>query len=465
MRDAAPGSLNMWRRIVVALIIDLLASCGAGAQSTDQLQQIGQQAAAQYGVPWPIFDQLIQGESSWNPNIGCNAYGACGLAQFIPSTAATYGVDVNDPTSSLNGAAQYFSTLYGQSGSWTQALTRYSGGCNPARPCNPAYSQAFQDAAAVDNGGTVAEANPTTATGSSSPAIPTGGSIIFRPFQWTWDHVMIPAQTNTSGTISQVQNIAWIPAAAIITIAGGVWGVLMWAGRMSFGDAMLALITMGIVISLVTPGSAFYDQWVQFAEALPGYFASQLGGMNNAGPAGVFDGVWQAFLIKIMAVWHASPFTKIILTALLLFFVVADLAIMLGSMFFTFLVANFILYILLAVGAVFILGLLFPGTRGFFRFWLDLVVAVLIYILILDVMLGFFVTVLNQLIDAVGSATTPWSDMLPNLLGATIVFNVLAGVNAFLAFQIGRIHGAGSAAMTTGWAYAGSAARMIGKTS
>src|ERR1700757_3531814 len=108
-------------RLIFVLVF--VAAGPASAQTIAELQAIGQQAAAQYGVPWPVLNQLIQGESSWNPNVGCNAAGACGLAQFIGSTAAQYGVDVNDPSSSLQGAAHYLSDLHNQTASWVSALS------------------------------------------------------------------------------------------------------------------------------------------------------------------------------------------------------------------------------------------------------------------------------------------------------------------------------------------------------
>lgn len=216
-------------------------------------------------------------------------------------------------------------------------------------------------------------------------------------------------------------------------------------------DFLRRVIIIAIVVAMIAPGNTYYRNWVeQTAIGLPGYFASQLGGTaGGAGnPAAVFDAVWMAFWVKVLNVWHASPWEKILLTGLLLAFVIVDIAVALGSIFFTFLAGNFLIYVLITVGPVFILALLFPATERFFRFWVDLVVAVLAYVLVLDIMLGFFTVVLNQLIDSVGGATTPWSDMLPGLIGAVIVFNVMMGVNAILALQIGRIHGATSSGMS-----------------
>jgi hypothetical protein len=96
-------------------------------------------AADQYGVPENIFVQLIGSESSFNPNPGPNgspyafgnpAYGG-GIAQFIPSTAQSMGVNRLDPVSSLNGAASYLSSLFNRFGSWTAAVLSYKGASDP----------------------------------------------------------------------------------------------------------------------------------------------------------------------------------------------------------------------------------------------------------------------------------------------------------------------------------------------
>jgi soluble lytic murein transglycosylase-like protein len=68
-------------------------------------------AAAQYGVPQPILYHLLGAESSFNPNAGPSSAGARGIAPFIPSTAAKYGVDVTNPDSSITGAAHYLADL------------------------------------------------------------------------------------------------------------------------------------------------------------------------------------------------------------------------------------------------------------------------------------------------------------------------------------------------------------------
>jgi hypothetical protein len=75
---------------------------------------------------------VIYQESSFNPN-AVGPTNDLGIAQFIPSTAASLGVNPLDPTSSINGAAQLLANNYAQTGNWFQAVQLYNGSLsNPA---------------------------------------------------------------------------------------------------------------------------------------------------------------------------------------------------------------------------------------------------------------------------------------------------------------------------------------------
>ena len=66
-------------------------------------------AAKKYGVEPGLLAKQLQQESGYR-DVKSPA-GAEGVAQFIPGTAAKYGVDVHDPVSSINGQAHYMSDL------------------------------------------------------------------------------------------------------------------------------------------------------------------------------------------------------------------------------------------------------------------------------------------------------------------------------------------------------------------
>jgi hypothetical protein len=87
-----------------------------------------QQAAVANNIPPEILAGLIDTESSFNPSAVSRA-GAQGLAQFMPPTAAEFGVNVNDPMSSIDGAARYLKYLVDYfNGDMDLAIYAYNGG-------------------------------------------------------------------------------------------------------------------------------------------------------------------------------------------------------------------------------------------------------------------------------------------------------------------------------------------------
>lgn len=86
------------------------------------------QAASQAGISQDYFVRQIQAESGFNPN-AVSGVGAQGIAQFMPATAASMGINPNDPVAALNGAARWMGSLNGQfGGNYAKALAAYNAG-------------------------------------------------------------------------------------------------------------------------------------------------------------------------------------------------------------------------------------------------------------------------------------------------------------------------------------------------
>ena len=83
------------------------------------------QASTQYNVPQAFLDWQIGQESSFDPNAYNPSSGAAGIAQFIPSTAAQFGIDPYDPAQAIPAAAQYDAQLFSQTGNWTAVAQKY----------------------------------------------------------------------------------------------------------------------------------------------------------------------------------------------------------------------------------------------------------------------------------------------------------------------------------------------------
>lgn len=84
--------------------------------------------ARKYGINPSIAVRQIWKESRFNPKAG-SPKGARGIAQFIPGTAARFGVNVNDVDSSLDGYGKYMRFLLNRfKGDYSKALAGYNAG-------------------------------------------------------------------------------------------------------------------------------------------------------------------------------------------------------------------------------------------------------------------------------------------------------------------------------------------------
>jgi hypothetical protein len=99
-------------------------------------------AAARYGVDASLLAAVASQESGFNSQAVSPA-GAQGLMQFMPSTAKGLGVNAFDPSSSIDGAARYLSSLTQQFGSTPLALAAYNAGPGAVRQYGgiPPYSE------------------------------------------------------------------------------------------------------------------------------------------------------------------------------------------------------------------------------------------------------------------------------------------------------------------------------------
>lgn len=100
-------------------------------------------SAARWGVPPALMAGQLMAESGFDPTAGSSA-GAQGIAQFMPSTAAAYGLaDPYDPVAAIDAEAHLMSDLLRQFGSPELALAAYNAGPAPVEACNciPPYPE------------------------------------------------------------------------------------------------------------------------------------------------------------------------------------------------------------------------------------------------------------------------------------------------------------------------------------
>jgi hypothetical protein len=93
-------------------------------------------AASHWSVSAALLAAQLMAESNFNPFASSPA-GAQGIAQFIPSTAAAYGLtDPFDPAAAMDAQAHLMSDLIGHLGSPQLALAAYNAGPAPVEACH-----------------------------------------------------------------------------------------------------------------------------------------------------------------------------------------------------------------------------------------------------------------------------------------------------------------------------------------
>jgi soluble lytic murein transglycosylase-like protein len=113
-------------------------SGGAGLPGfvPDRFQAPLLRAAARWNVSAALLAAQLMAESNFNPYASSSA-GAQGIAQFIPSTAAAYGLDDPfDPVAAIEAQAHLMSDLIRQLGSPQLALAAYNAGPAPVEACD-----------------------------------------------------------------------------------------------------------------------------------------------------------------------------------------------------------------------------------------------------------------------------------------------------------------------------------------
>lgn len=108
------------------------------------------------GVPSDFFF-LAMAESALDPEAN-SSMGACGIWQFLPATARSYGMEVGnevddrkDLTISTKAAAKYLKKYHGEFGTWTSAALAYNRGPKPLRDKDAVNSQELESLYQLDH--------------------------------------------------------------------------------------------------------------------------------------------------------------------------------------------------------------------------------------------------------------------------------------------------------------------------
>ena len=141
------------------------------------LVDYARQAATKAGIDPNVFVRQIQQESGFNAGAR-NPSGATGIAQFMPGTAQSMGIDPNDPYQALDGAARLMKSHLDQyGGDYAKALAAYNAG--PGNVAKYGGVPPFEETQRYINtilGGTSGQTAPTPAQGLERVGAAIGGA-------------------------------------------------------------------------------------------------------------------------------------------------------------------------------------------------------------------------------------------------------------------------------------------------
>ena len=101
-------------------------------RAPEQYADLIDRAERQHGIPPMMLERLLWQESRYRHDIITgkvrSSAGAMGIAQFMPLTAAEFGIDPLKPEQAIPAAARYLRRLFNRFGNWTEALAAYNWG-------------------------------------------------------------------------------------------------------------------------------------------------------------------------------------------------------------------------------------------------------------------------------------------------------------------------------------------------
>lgn len=174
-------------------------------------QERARQAAVNAGIDPDRFEAQIGQESGYSPDViygrRVSSAGAIGIAQLMPGTAASLGVDPTDPEASLQAAARYMAQNIQQfGGNQRAAEAAYDAGAGTILGLTRKYGDAWENyipqetrtyLAAIDNGSAGATSSSGAVAGFAAPAANPGIASASSAGYGPGD--LYPGETNADG--------------------------------------------------------------------------------------------------------------------------------------------------------------------------------------------------------------------------------------------------------------------------
>jgi TrbL/VirB6 plasmid conjugal transfer protein/Transglycosylase-like domain len=279
--------------------------------------------------------------------------------------------------------------------------------------------------------GVTTAADGTTVTGFGAGAL---GSNL-GPFTYLYNQFAGAVANPLENNLTAIQQLIQPYLGLLLVLMLIVIGIATMAGRMTASEMLYRAIRMSIVAAFLGVGSSYYNTYIlQFFSGLPTTLSNAILGANTTNPAAGFDAIMHAFYIGVLNVWWQLPYgvTSVIVDGFLLGISTLIVLVFVALMFTVWMVAQVLLALLLTLGPLFFLALLFQYTDGWFYRWLNVLAAVVVATLAVDllssVIVGVILTYINTMPTAGGQAS-----------GATVGLIGVAGVVVVLSMTIAML--------------------------
>jgi soluble lytic murein transglycosylase-like protein len=123
------GGAVTWREVRAAPVNPIAEQVAISAVIAPRHYQVAlENSAARYSLSPALLEALVWQESRWQSR-AVSPRGAIGLAQLMPQTAKSLGVDAYDPLANLDGGARYLRLMLNRfAGDIPMALAAYNAG-------------------------------------------------------------------------------------------------------------------------------------------------------------------------------------------------------------------------------------------------------------------------------------------------------------------------------------------------
>jgi type IV secretion system protein VirB6 len=268
--------------------------------------------------------------------------------------------------------------------------------------------------------------------------------MVANPANWHFFATIYTALTTViHGSVNGIINggLAYVRPVLLLAITAWIsFQAIVVAKHLApFSSLWRGVIRCAVVV-MILQSAATYNQWVvSLAQAIPTEVGAAItqGGGNAAGGA-AFDNVFNTAAKAGLSVYDAIPGYSLktlpFMFLVLIYIVVAFIAVFVG--FIVYLASTILLYLLLAVGPLFVALFAFPQTAKFAAGWVAALVSCVLTQLFAVAILVLFTGVENVTIGTMVAAIQGNGNLLNNFVDCSVSLVEAAAVMALIALLL-----------------------------